>query len=65
MSGLGGSKPVIAPQVPDPIPVPEADVIGGQTADQARAKRFRRGRGRTFLTGNLEPETIGKKRLLG
>ena len=57
-------KPVTAPPVPEPIPVPEVEP-SGEAGDEARKKRYRRGRRETFLTGALEPQTTGKKRLLG
>ena len=56
-------KPVVAPKVPDPPAVPEA--TQEEAGDVARKRRFRKGRSRTFLTGALEPETTGKKVLLG
>jgi len=60
---MGGifAKPrvVTAPAVPPPPPIPEVDEEG------VRPRRRRRGRAETFITGELEPETLGKKRLLG
>jgi hypothetical protein len=54
-------KPVEAPIVPDPPVIPdEVD----EASDQARRKRPR-GRAETFLTGDLTPEVVNKKTLLG
>lgn len=62
MSGLTSKpKTVKAPVVPPPEAIPE---VGTEAGDEARRKR-RRGRGDTFLTGDLEPQTTGKKTLLG
>lgn len=52
---------VKAPAVPPPVAVPD---VGPEVGDIARRKRPR-GRMETFLTGDLEPMYLGKKRLLG
>lgn len=63
MSGLFPKpKTVKAPEVPPPAPIPE---VGEETGDLERKKQFRRGRSQTFITGELEPMTTGKKTLLG
>ena len=61
---MGGSppKPVTAPPVPPPEAIPD---ITEETGDIAKKKVYRGGRAKTFLTGALEPETLGKKKLLG
>lgn len=63
---MGGlfSKPkkVRMPPVPEPEPMPESL---GETGEEARKMRKRKGRGKTIITGELEPEFVGKKRLLG
>jgi len=70
-AGLGGaaalgafrkSKAVEAPVVrKEPEAMPD---VGPEVGDIARRKRPR-GRMETFLTGDLEPMYLGKKRLLG
>lgn len=64
MGGLFSSpKSVKAPPVPKTEPLPE--VIEG-AEDEARKKaRRRKGRKETFITGELVPEPMGKKALLG
>ena len=60
------SKPpsVKTPQVPDPLPIPEVDT-DALDDELARRRRRRSGRGKTVLTGELEPAMVGKKTLLG
>ncbi len=57
---LSQPKPVKAPPVSPPPPIPE---VGPEVGDIARRKAPR-GRRETFLTGDLVPET-GKKKVLG
>ena len=52
-------KTVKAPIIPPPVAIPE---VGEEAGEQARKKR--RGRKETFLTGELVPETT-KKKVLG
>ncbi len=61
MSGIlgGGGKAVKAPPVPPPPAIP---VVGEEVGDIARRKRPR-GRRKTFLTGELVPDTGLKQRL--
>ena len=65
---MGGmfSKPasVSAPEVQDPAPIPEVDT-DALDDELARRRRRRSGRGKTVLTGELEPGKVGKKTLLG
>lgn len=49
-------------ETPDPPPVPET---GEDEEDYMQRQRKRRGRSKTILTGDLTPETIGRKTLLG
>jgi len=59
----GGSTPsVTPPPVPEPEAIPETQDVS-QVGEKARKKKP--ARRKTFLTGNLEPETLGKKTLLG
>ena len=61
MSGLT-DKPKI------PVPKPEAPPTTEDTEaskDTAKKRVYKGGRAKTFLTGNLEPESTGKKLLLG
>jgi len=65
---MGGlfSKPkrVTPPPVPEPEPVPE--LMPEEAKEEvARRRRGRGGRRKTIITGALEPETVGKKTLLG
>lgn len=62
---MGGLTPktVKAPPVPEPEPIPEIDEEVSDV-EKRRALR-RRGRRQAFITGELEPETVDKKRLLG
>lgn len=62
---MGGLTPktVKAPPVPEPEPIPEIDEEVSDV-EKKRALR-RRGRRQTIITGELEPVTTGKKRLLG
>ena len=65
MGGLFGSKPkpVVAPPVPDPPPVP---VVSDEAEEFALAEQKRASSiGKTFLTGNLSPRSTGRKRTLG
>ena len=48
---------------PEPEPIPEIDEEVSDV-EKRRALR-RRGRRQAFITGELEPETVDKKRLLG
>jgi len=54
-------KAVKPPPVPPPQAIPE---VAEEAKDIARRRRPK-GRQETFLTGNLIPETTGKKKLLG
>ena len=59
MGGLfSKSKKVSAPPLPDPPPTPDEE------AGKFEKKRRHRGRGKTRITGELEPETT-KRTLLG
>lgn len=62
MGGLFGGSPVKAPEVPPPPPIPEADE---GVSDEARRRMRRKGRKETIITGELVPEDVGKKTLLG
>jgi len=64
MSGLF-AKPK-APKMP-PVPPPPAVPEAAPEAEEQAARRARRRSGfrKTILTGALEPEVTGKKRLLG
>ena len=65
MSGLGGGgKPVAAPPVPPPEAIPDTTSTE-EGKDISKKREYKKGRTKTFLTGNLEPETTGKKTLLG
>ena len=57
-------KSIDAPPVPDPAPIPEVDT-DALDDELARRRRRRSGRGKTVLTGELEPGMVGKKTLLG
>ena len=64
MGGLFGGKPktVKPPPVPDPPPVP---VVSDEAEEFAIKEQQRRsGISKTFLTGNLTPRDIGKKKRL-
>jgi hypothetical protein len=56
-------KSVKAPPVPEPELEPEVDEEVGDI-EKRRARR-RRGRRQAILTGELVPESTGKKTLLG
>ncbi len=65
MSGILGGKPkeVKPPPVPDPPPIP---VVSDEAEEfEIRALRKKSGLRKTFLTGNLTPKTVGKKKTLG
>jgi hypothetical protein len=62
MSGLGG-KPKASP-VSSPEAVPD-ETSTEESKDRARKRVYKGGRAKTFLTGNLEPVSTGKKTLLG
>ena len=62
MSFGGAGKTVKTPPVPPPEAIPE---VGEEPQDIARKKRYKGSRSETFLTGNLAPESSGKKTLLG
>ena len=60
MSGLVSKPKTVKPSPPPaPLAVPE---VGEDVRTQARRKRPR-GRRETFLTGDLIPETSGKREL--
>jgi len=64
MGGLLGVKkpePMAPPPVPPPPAVPD---VGPEVGEVARRRRPR-GRKETFLTGELVPMDLGKKRLFG
>lgn len=56
-------KEVKAPPVPDPVPIPVEDDTAGEFAkkEQQRKSGFKK----TFLTGQLTPQSTGKKRVFG
>lgn len=61
-------KTVSAPPVAEPEPAPTE--LATETPElikqqEARKRRRRRGRRTTVVTGELAPEVVGKKRLLG
>lgn len=58
-SGAFNKPDVPKPQGPPPIPTADEEGI------KKRRVRPRRGRAATIITGDLTPETIGKKGLLG
>lgn len=53
-------KPPPPPEAPPPPPTPEVEEEAIK-----KFKRKRAGRGKTIITGDLTPELIGKKTLLG
>jgi len=55
-------KPLPPPPPIAPLPKPEA---GDETTDAQLRRRGKRGRAGTVLTGDLIPEDIGKRTLLG
>ncbi len=56
-------KEVQPPPVPDPPPIPVvSDEAEGFAAQEERRKS---GISKTFLTGNLTPKSVGKKKTLG
>ncbi len=56
-------KPIKAPPVPAPPPIPE---ISDETGDEARRRAVARsGRRKTVITGSLVPTSTGKKTTLG
>lgn len=62
MAGLFSTpRPVKAPAVTPPVAVPD---VGPEVSDIARRRRPR-GRQETYLTGELEPMSLGKAKLLG
>lgn len=66
MGGLTDKPKIVqTPEVKDPDPLPQPDILGIEE-EEARKVRRRRGRGRrqTFLTGDLTPVTE-KKQLFG
>lgn len=63
-------KTIKAPVVPEPEPEEPAVELAAETPElvkqeEARKRRRRRGRKRTVVTGELAPEEVGKKTLLG
>lgn len=56
------SMPPVKPV--EPLPTPEL-MTEEAKAEEARKGRRRRGRAKTIVTGELEPETTAKTRLLG
>lgn len=61
-------KTITAPSVAEPEPAPielatETPELVKQ--EEARKRRRRRGRKQTVITGELAPEIVGKKSLLG
>lgn len=55
-----------SPELPKPPPPPKIPQAGDETSDwAARLARQRSGFRKTIVTGALEPESTGKKRLLG
>ena len=55
-------KPVAAPPVPAPEAIPDTSP---ETGDAEKKAYYKKGRRATFITGDLEPRTTGKKTLLG
>ena len=64
MGGMFSKPPSVSQEVPDPAPIPEVDT-DALDDELARRRRRRSGRGKTVLTGELEPGMVGKKTLLG
>lgn len=61
-------KTIKAPPVEEPEPAPTeltAETPELVKQEQARKRRRRRGKKRTVITGELAPEVVGKKALLG
>jgi hypothetical protein len=58
--GGGGGGSLSTPRVPPPQPIPEFE-----DESVRRLLRRRKGRQDTILTGDLVPQDIGKKTLLG
>ena len=61
-------KTVKAPAVAEPEPAPTelaAETPELVKQEEARKRRRRKGRRTTVVTGELAPETVGKKSLLG
>lgn len=63
MGDLLGGKPKIPP--PPPPLAPPATPDAGPDVGEAARRRRPRARMETFLTGELIPTDLGKKRLLG
>lgn len=57
-----GINPPKMPPPPPPEAIPET---GGDKAGFLERMRRRRGRSKTLLTGDLVPEDVGKRSLLG
>ncbi len=61
-------KTITAPPVAEPEPAP-LELVTETPEDikqqEARKRRRRSGRGKTVVTGELSPEVVGKKTLLG
>ncbi len=63
-------KTITAPPVAEPEPEEPAVELATQTPEsikqeEARKRRRRGGRAKTVITGELAPEVVGKKTLLG
>jgi hypothetical protein len=66
MGFLFGTPKIKAPTVAEPEPVELADERPEEIRrEEARKRRGRRGREKTFITGELAPGDIRKKKLLG
>lgn len=63
-------KTIKAPAVAEPEPEEPAVELAAEIPEEikqqeARKRRQRRGRRKTVITGELSPESVGKKALLG
>jgi hypothetical protein len=63
MAGLfGGGKSPKAPPIPPPVPVPTSQSTSDLAMNEAQK---RSGFLKTLVTGDLAPQSTGKKNLLG
>jgi hypothetical protein len=59
----GKPKVYTPPAVPEPVAVPQVPTETGETETKQQERKS--GRAKTVITGDLEPETKGKKVLYG